>query len=92
MRFVPHTYQLQALQWLFQRTVVDGHEGAGLFQDPGLGKTVQTLAWFNFLRSAGLAKRALIVSPLRVTYSVWPREIPKWDQFSHLERPSSTVH
>ena len=31
-----------------------------------------------------LARRALIVAPLRVAHSTWPREIKKWDQFRHL--------
>lgn len=29
-------------------------------------------------------KGALIVAPLRVTYSVWPAEAKKWKQFNHL--------
>lgn len=61
-----------------------GHAAAGLFLKPGLGKTAITLGAFEFLRKRGMAKRMLVVAPLRVCYSVWPREIAKWGEFSHL--------
>ena len=85
MRYLPHQYQDAALRWLIQRTILDGHQGAALFLDPGAGKTSTTLAWFRLLRMLGLAEKALIVAPLRVVYSVWPREIAKWDQFAGLK-------
>jgi SNF2 family DNA or RNA helicase len=69
----PHDYQLRAVQWLLDR------RHAGLFLDPGLGKTSTVLAALTVLR-----KRALIIAPLRVCYSVWPREVEKWADFSHL--------
>lgn len=81
MLFQPHNYQRSALQWLVNRTLVEGHNGAGFFLDPGLGKTSITLCWLKLLRELGLAKRVLIVAPLRVVYSVWPNECEKWGQF-----------
>jgi SNF2 family DNA or RNA helicase len=69
----PHEYQIRAAQHLLD------HRGAGLFLDPGLGKTSVVLAALT-----KLGVRALIVAPLRVCYSVWPREIEKWADFSHL--------
>jgi len=56
----------------------------GLFEDPGLGKTAQTLAAFVELRDRLDVERMLVVAPLRVCYSVWPREVAKWKQFEHL--------
>lgn len=56
----------------------------GLFLDPGLGKTSTCLSAFDILRELGLVKRMLIIAPLRVCYSVWPREIEKWENFKHL--------
>ncbi len=54
---------------------------AGLFLDPGLGKTSITLATLKLLRSKKLTKAALIVAPLRAVYNTWPDEILKWEDF-----------
>lgn len=88
--FQPHDYQHGVLQWLVRRTVIDKHGGAALLLEPGNGKTALTLAWLRLLKGLGLADKALIVAPLRVIYSVWPREVQKWDQFSDLR--CSIVH
>ena len=80
MKFTPHDYQRFSISWMIQRTM-SGEQGSALFLDPGLGKTSITLSWFNALRMLGKARRALIIAPLRVVYSVWPQEIAKWDQF-----------
>ena len=87
MRFSPHQYQTEALEWLIRRTVVetDGDSGAALFLDPGLGKTSITLSWLRLLSEMKLQKAALVVAPLRVIYSVWPQEVQKWDQFQRLQ-------
>ena len=53
-----------------------------LFLDPGLGKTAISLWAFRELFRAVDVSRMLVVAPLRVCYSVWPREIAKWNQFS----------
>jgi len=84
MKFEPHPYQNLAIEFLIQRTIVDQELGAMLFLDPGLGKTSCTLAWINIILKLGIAKKVLIVAPLKVCYSVWPSEIAKWDQFRHL--------
>jgi SNF2 family DNA or RNA helicase len=55
-----------------------------LFLDPGLGKTSITLAAIKILMAKKLVSKVLIVAPLRVCYSVWPREIDKWSDFSKL--------
>lgn len=75
----PHDYQLKAMKFLLE------HAAAGLFLKPGLGKTSCTLGAFEFLRKRGMARRMLIVAPLRVCHSVWPREAQKWADFQHLK-------
>lgn len=85
MKFVPHEYQRYALEWLIQRTVIDGQQGGAFFLDPGLGKTSITLAWLRLLKILGISQKTLIIAPLRVVYSVWPREVAKWDQFQDFK-------
>jgi SNF2 family DNA or RNA helicase len=82
--FNPHDYQMWALRWLIKKTITGDSSGAALFLDTGLGKSAVTLAWLRLLKSLKLHKAALVVAPLRVVYSVWPREIEKWAQFSGL--------
>lgn len=57
---------------------------AGFFLDPGLGKTSISLAIIKILLKEKIIERALIIAPLRVCYSVWPREIDKWTDFNGL--------
>ncbi len=90
MRYEPHDYQRFALEWLIQRTVIEGQPGGALFMDPGLGKTSVTLAWIKALKKLRLARKALIIAPLRVVYAVWPEERDLWDQFNGLR--ISIVH
>lgn len=79
MKFTPRSYQLGAIKHLCAPEA-----GRGLFLKPGLGKTSCTYAALTVLLSRGHAKGALIVAPLRPTYSVWPKEQTKWDEFRHL--------
>lgn len=57
---------------------------AGLFLDPGLGKTSITLACLKILKREKLMQKTLIIAPLRVCYSVWPKEAAKWDDFKEI--------
>lgn len=61
------------------------HQAAGLLLDPGLGKTSITLAAFSFLKSKKLARKALVIAPLRPCYLVWGPESQKWKDFQHLK-------
>ena len=74
----PHAYQKNIIKFMV------GQGAAGIWADPGAGKTSCTLAAFKILKAKGLAKRMLIVAPLRPAYSVWPREIEKWAEFQGL--------
>lgn len=76
--WTPEPYQLQSAEFILSRS------GAGLFLDPGLGKTAITLAAIKTLVKQKKAKKILIVAPLRVCHLVWPAEIAKWKDFNHL--------
>ena len=83
-KFVPHPYQTRGQKFLL------ANQRAGLFFDPGLGKTATTLAAINGLIRAGLVEKVLVVAPLRVIYSVWPAQVAHWQQFRGLR--VSIVH
>ena len=53
--------------------------------DPGLRKTSITLAAFSFLKKQGVARKMLVIAPLKACYRVWPAEIAKWKDFNHLK-------
>lgn len=69
----PHGYQQRGVEWLLS------HGGAGLFADPGTGKTAIVLRALLALKDAKVGKRTLIVAPLRVASEVWPTEPVEWE-------------
>jgi len=77
--WTPHEYQLRAVEFVLER------EAAGLFLDPGLGKTSIVLAAITALKKAKKFKKALIVAPLRVCHMTWPAEAAKWKDFAGLK-------
>lgn len=76
--WTPHEYQLKAVRHLLERG------GAGLFLDPGLGKTSSTLAALLVLKHHHETP-ALVLAPLRVAQLVWPAEARKWTDFHELK-------
>ena len=78
MKLIPHNYQFDAACFMF------GRRAAGLFLDPGLGKTSISLAVINALLKNFIGEKVLIIAPVRVAHTVWPAECSKWDQFKHL--------
>lgn len=76
--WVPHAYQVRAVDHLTSRWC------AALFLDPGLGKTSITLEAFRQLKEQGMAKKMLVVAPLRVCQLVWRQEGEQWTQFRGL--------
>lgn len=76
--WTPHNYQKRAIKFLI------GQAAAGLFLDPGLGKTSISLGAIKILKSRGLIGKVLIIAPLRVCHSTWPNELQKWTDFSGL--------
>ena len=77
MFWEPHEYQKEAVKFLVERG------SAALWLDPGLGKTAIVLSAFRALKSKGVAKKMLVIAPLRPVYGVWPTEAQKWEQFQH---------
>lgn len=73
-----HPYQTEALNWLLAKLWIEDRKGASLQLDPGLGKTLISLSLIRELRRVGMARRVLIVAPLRVVQLVWRQEIAKW--------------
>lgn len=76
--WTPHAYQKKAVKFLLE------HAAAALFLDPGLGKTSIVLAAIKFLIKRKIINKVLLIAPLRVCYSVWPREVEKWSDFHGL--------
>lgn len=74
----PHDYQKRAIKFLLQNSC------AALFLDPGLGKTGISLAALKIFLKEKLLECALIIAPLRVCHSVWPKEGKKWIDFGGL--------
>lgn len=75
----PHAYQKKAVKFLLE------HAASALFLDPGLGKTSITLAAVKLLKQKKLLDKVLLIAPLRVCYSVWPKEVSKWTDFGGLK-------
>lgn len=78
-RWAPHDYQKEAVKFLLT------HASAGLFLDPGLGKTSITLAALSIMKEQGTLGKVLLIAPLRVCYLVWAKEIRKWADFHNLK-------
>lgn len=76
--WAPHAYQKKAVKFLLE------HAASALFLDPGLGKTSITLAAIKVLKQKKLLDKVLLIAPLRVCYSVWPKEVGKWTDFDGL--------
>lgn len=77
--FNPHPYQFRGIKLLTKN-----NGGAGLFLDPGMGKTIITLQAFTILQEAGHAQKALVIAPLKPMYGTWRQETEKWDGLDHL--------
>lgn len=77
-QWIPHKLQLRAVKWLLE------HAEAGVFADPGVGKTSIALSAFKLLKRKKLVRKALIVVPQRPLRLVWPKEILKWLDFNEL--------
>lgn len=77
-RWKPHKYQLKAVEFLLERL------SAGLFLDPGLGKTSITYAAINVLKKQDLHEGTLVVAPRRPAIMVWPQEQARWHEFSDI--------
>lgn len=71
-----HEYQRKAIDF------IKTEKRCALFLDLGLGKTATTLTAITDLIDSFSVSKVLVVSPLRVATSVWPKEPNQW---SHLQ-------
>ncbi len=79
MIFVPHDYQVYAIEY------IETHPIAAVLLDMGLGKTVISLtAIADLLFNSFEAHHVLVIAPLRVARDTWPSEITKWPHLQHL--------
>lgn len=76
--WVPHSYQVKAVKFLLERL------GAGLFLDPGLGKTSVTYAAIRVLMNEGLHEGTIVVAPRRPAVMVWRQEQERWKEFADI--------
>lgn len=51
----------------------------------GMGKSSAVLSAVNDLLIFGMARKVLVIAPLRVARSTWPEEAAKWAEFEHLK-------
>lgn len=80
MKFVPHNYQVYAINKILELPKV------GLMMEMGLGKTVCALTaidqlMFDFFEIS----KVLVIAPKRVAEDTWSRETEKWDHLRHLK-------
>ncbi len=79
MRYVPHSYQQYAQDFILE------HPHCGLLLDMGLGKTVITLtAVWQLMFDRFEVKKVLVIAPLRVAQDTWSKECEKWDHLQGL--------
>jgi SNF2 family DNA or RNA helicase len=78
-KFQPHPYQVEAIKKVISQGC------AGLFLDPGLGKTSITLSAIKILLDKKMIRGALVIAPLRPARVTWPAELEKWEQFQDLD-------
>lgn len=70
-------YQVRTVKWILE------NPGAGIFQEPGMGKTSSVLYAFTVLQEQSVVDRMLVVCPLSVI-GVWQDEVSKWEFSEHL--------
>lgn len=79
MRFEPHPYQ----QYAIDRIVAE--PALGLFQDMGLGKTVEVLTAIRELKfNRWAVVKPLVIAPKKVAEATWAAEAEKWDHLQGL--------
>ena len=78
LRFVPHNYQQVAINRLVSSPRL------ALFQDMGLGKTVEVLTAIQELRMRWRVSRVLVVAPKKVAEATWTAEAAQWDHLKGM--------
>ena len=79
MKYVPHEYQTYATNFILT------HPISAILLSMGLGKSVITLtAIFDLCLDSFLARKVLVIAPLRVARDTWPAEVDKWEHLKGL--------
>lgn len=79
MRFIPHSYQSFAIEY------IKSHPMAAVLLDMGLGKTGITLTAVNDLMFDSFEiHKVLVIAPIRVASFSWPAEMEKWDHLKGM--------
>jgi hypothetical protein len=73
MNYEPRGPQLEGISRLVEKAF------AGLFWDPGRGKTITVLQAYKILRDEGLVRNMLVTASTNIVDDVWPHEIEKFD-------------
>ncbi len=73
MIYEPRGPQYEGIEWMV------AHSFAGLFWDPGRGKTITSLQAFQILKEERLARKMLVTASVNIIDDVWPTEIEKFD-------------
>src|SRR5574341_14003 len=76
--FTPHPYQDLIIEFGLRTP------RCAIWAGMGMGKSSSTLAIIDALLLAGLISKTLVLAPLRVARSTWPKEAKKWAEFAHL--------
>lgn len=76
--WTPRDYQIRAVELMLE------NPAAGLFADPGLGKTSCALMAWTVFQRAHPKWKMLVIAPRHVVHNVWRQEAKKWSDFSHL--------
>lgn len=78
MEFKPHNYQRAAIDRLVSSARL------ALFQDMGLGKTVEVLTAIRALQMRWRVGKVLVVAPKKVAEATWTAEAAQWDHLSDM--------
>ena len=73
-----HKYQHRMVDWILS------NQSCALWAEPGLGKTVAALTATKQLKHDFEVDRTLVIAPLRVSRSVWPKEIHRWEHLQDM--------
>jgi SNF2 family DNA or RNA helicase len=77
--YTPHPYQDILTEHILE------HPRGNRFAGMGMGKTVAHLTAIDAMNVAEGTVPTLVLAPLRVAKSTWPREAQKWDHLRNIE-------
>lgn len=77
------------IPWIYQRLIIRHVvrlKRCAIWAGMGMGKTVSVLTALDLLMLTGdIWRPTLIIAPLRVARTTWPKEVKKWRHLAHLE-------